>query len=134
ACCPYCRPRSRGGPDTSIRGNGWVIARDHKPKRGEGRHGVAVAPSSRPDGGWGAFDRAGLQATQEVEEVLFLPLGQGAEEAVHDGVGLGSAVARGRRAAMRADGVEQIGRAAVVQEEDPLAEPPERCGAELVRP
>src|SRR6185369_6305136 len=74
----------------------------------------------------GSMSRAGLQRAQEVEDVLLGPLAEVVEVA-DDAVRLG-AVAR-----VLADGALEVRGAPVVQEEDPLAETPQRRGAEFPR-
>src|SRR5580765_7559069 len=66
------------------------------------------------------------QRPQEVEQVLLLSLAQHVE--VGDG-----AIRLREHASVRPDGRDQIGRPAVVQEEQPLTESPERRGPELSR-
>ena len=61
-------------------------------------------------------DRRPLQRAQEIQQLLLLQLAELLER-VHHGVGFRPG------ARVRADRRRQIGRAAVVQEEDPLAEP-----------
>src|SRR5262245_5957559 len=72
-----------------------------------------------------------LQRAQEVQDIL-LRRCVGLVEGLDDGVRLGRAELLVARAAMRSDRFQQVGCAAVMQEEDPLAESPQRRGPELV--
>src|SRR5205823_1096946 len=67
-----------------------------------------------------------LQRSQEVQDVLFLTRGEVVEEEE------GRVVRLRAVAVVRGDGRDQIARPAVMQEEDALAEAPQRRGAELV--
>src|SRR5262245_4464462 len=72
-----------------------------------------------------------LQRAQEVQQVLLLSFAQGAEVIDHP-VGLGWLEPGVARALVSQDGLHEVAGAAVVQEEEPLAETPQRRGAELV--
>src|SRR5229473_3249632 len=69
--------------------------------------------------------RNALQRSEEVQYVLLLRRGQGIEVELC-GISFGAA------RIVVLNGHEQVGRAAVVQEEDPLPKSPQRRGAELV--
>src|SRR6266850_4950404 len=69
--------------------------------------------------------RRGLQRAEEVQQILLAALRQRVES-LDDRVGLRCPVLRVPRAPVGADGRDQVRRTPVVQEEDPLAEPPER--------
>src|ERR671922_788528 len=78
-----------------------------------------------------ALGRNDLERAQEVQQILLGRFGQRVETIDH-GVGLGGLELRVARALVGADGREQVGRAPVMQEKDPLAKTPQRGRAELV--
>src|SRR2546425_1132098 len=76
--------------------------------------------------------RFGLQRAEEVQEVLLLLLAESVE-VVDDGIGLGRREPQTGPALVRLDRLEQVGGAAVVEEEDALPQTPQRRRPELVR-
>src|SRR5713226_9288333 len=90
---------------------------------------------ARPGSDLGAIraPRGGLlQRAQEVQQVLLLRLVE-LIELVDDGTGLGGLESVVAGALVRPDGHEQVAGAAVVEEEDALAEAPERRRPEFIR-
>ena len=69
--------------------------------------------------------------TQEVQQILLVPLGK-AIETLDDFVGFRLQL-RALSAAMLLNRHQEVSGAAIVQEKYPLPKAPERCGAELVR-
>lgn len=67
----------------------------------------------------------GLEGAEEVDDVL-LVLGGEAVEALDDAIGFAA------RAPVVVDGFNEVGGASVVEEEDALADSPERRGTEFV--
>jgi len=67
-----------------------------------------------------------LERAQKINDLLLLLLAQ-LVELLNDIIGLASF------AVVCSDGVDQIGRSSVMQEEDALSDAPERSGSELVR-
>src|SRR5262245_56092157 len=78
---------------------------------------------------WGET-RYELQRTQKVENVLLLAVQERIEVLDHD-VCFGSIEGEDASAAMREDRRLQVRRSSIVQEEQPLSQPPQRGGAKL---
>src|SRR5258705_416229 len=94
---------------------------------------MAVVDAPPPGPGSRGRPWGRLQRAEEVQEILLVPLTQRLER-VDGGVRLRLRVIRIDHApvGMGLDRLSEILCAAIVQQEDPLAEPPERGGAELV--
>src|SRR5262245_22520783 len=88
------------------------------------RRKAAGGRASRPGAPAGRITRCALQRAQEVQQVLLLPLVETVEPVDH-GVGLGRAELEVPGALVLLDGLQEVVRAAVVEEEDPLAETPQ---------
>src|SRR5262252_2674837 len=73
-----------------------------------------------------------LQRTQEIQEVLFLGLWKVTEQ-LDDRVGFGGVIRAGTAALMRLNCRQQVRGAAIMEQKDPLAHPPQGRGAKLVR-
>src|SRR5437867_11899023 len=116
--CPAARPPGLASSTSraSSYGAGW------RSRDGPGRAARRAPVDSRR-----------LQRAQEVQQMMLVAVAETLELEDHR-VRLRRPELAVAAAAMGEDGLHQVSRAAVVQEEDPLAEPPEGRGPELVAP
>src|SRR6266403_5359048 len=73
------------------------------------------------------------ERSQKIENGL-LVRDREAKESLHHGIRLGRRVIFGRRREMLDDGLQEVAGPPVVEEEQPLADAPERRGSEFTRP
>ena len=89
------------------------------------RRRSAESPRRRSPAIWHCFDSIWLERAQKIDDFLLLLNGQ-PMEVFDDLIGLAAV------AAVSPDGVDQVGRAPIMEEEDALSDAPERSSSELV--